>query len=86
MKIKLFVSVLALVPLLSGCINQENLNTNTTQGSSAIGAIAGAVIGGNKNNASGTSIATGAVLGALGGGGIGAAIGGSEKQTGGWDN
>ena len=85
MKIKLFIAVLGSTLLLSSCINQENLNTTTTQTAAVVGAVTGAVIGGNKKNANGKSVATGAVLGALGAGALGTLAGGEAKQTGGWE-
>ena len=82
---KLFLASGASIALLSGCVNQNTLSSPSTQTSAAVGAVAGAIIGGNVGDGSGTNIAAGAVLGAIAGGAVGNATGGEQpRQTGGW--
>jgi len=85
MKYKVIIGLFSASILLSSCVNQENINTPTTQTAAVVGAITGAVVGGNTGSTSGKRIATGAVLGALGAGALGTLTGGQEKQTGGWE-
>jgi len=90
MKTKLFKIVLAsgLSALFAtGCVNQETLSNSTVQQDAAIGAVTGAVVGGNVGDGSGSNIAVGAVLGAIAGGAVGDATRedtGNQTAAAGW--
>ncbi len=68
------------VLLFSGCVDQNTLNSPTTQTAAAVGAVTGAVIGGNVGDRSGTNIALGTVAGAIAGGAIGQTIENQNPQ------
>jgi len=78
--------IIAGITLLSGCVNQDSFSHPNTQTGVSIGTVAGAVIGGNVGDRSGSNIAGGAVLGTIVGGAIGEATNDSHsQQTGGWE-